>query len=89
MTFARYLMGVKRRTRILVIARLVGYLKAYVDDDSKISAIYLKKKCFGSQTKFFRPRYLPVRTYPSYGCDLVTSIFPFFLRSSFLSLYLP
>ena len=44
MTFARYLMGVKRRTRILVIARLVGYLKAYVDDASKISAIYLKKK---------------------------------------------
>ena len=53
MTFARYLMGVKRRTGILVIARLVRYLKAYVDDDSKISAIYLKKKLFWFKTKFF------------------------------------
>ena len=55
MTFARYLMGVKRRTRILVIARLVRYLKAYVDDDSKIAAIYLKKKVFWFTNQVFSP----------------------------------
>ena len=55
MTFARYLMGVKRRTRILVIARLVRYLKAYVDDDSKIAAIYLKKNIFWFTNQVFSP----------------------------------